>query len=301
MRLFLGARRLSSAGSGAGTDVYLGVRAELLGLPDYGRPGEVRHAVKDGWSSEIAFDYALRGGHAEETRFTTRAVAWGRFVQKIGPRGDGSGLFIGFGSAFELFKKRPVAEYDAVPVAVKTDPGPLRLGEPRNFTDKLAILHIAGPVVDWTVFRRGLRVRTVVEAYLDFALVNSHALNDYSRLHDITGLNTTVFYYGYYYGFGATLTAGVRLDWQGFRLRGLASFGSWGSAGILDRFPADVTNTAHLADSRARGLVGLGWRVPGTPFELFVDVESVRRQGSLAGVRAKSLENKVYAGLAFVF
>ena len=301
MSLFLGARRLSSADSGVGTDVYLGVRAELLGLPDYGRPGEVRRAVRDAWSSEIAFDLALRGGRVEETRFSTRAVAWGRFVQKIGPGGDGSSLFIGLGSAFELFKKRPVAGYDAVPVAVKTDLGPLHLDEPRNFTDKLAILHVAGPVVDWTVFSRGLRVRTVVEAYLDFALVNSRALNDYSRLHNITGLKTTVFYYGYYYGFGATLTAGVRLDWQGFRARGQASFGSWGSADFLDRFPADVSNPAHLADTRAWGLIGLGWKVPGTPFELFVDFESVRRQGSLAGVRAKSLENKVCAGLAFVF
>ncbi|HPW17651.1 MAG TPA: DUF3943 domain-containing protein [Candidatus Aminicenantes bacterium] len=300
-RLFAGVRRLSSAGAGPATDVYLGVRAELLGPPEYGAPGLVRRAVKDAWSSEIAFDYALRGGHAEETRFATRAVVWGRFVQKIDRRGDGSSLFIGLGSAFELFKKRPLAPYDAVPVPVKSDPGPLRIGEPRNFTDKLALLHVAGPVLDWTLLGRGLRVRTVVEAYADFALVNSQALNGYSRSHDISGLKTTLFYYGYYYGLGATLAARVRLDWKGFRVHGLASLGSWGSIDFGDRFPADVTNNAHLDDSRIRALAGIGWTAPGTPLELFFDLESVRRRGTLAGTRAASLETKAYAGVAFVF
>jgi hypothetical protein len=301
LRLSLGARRLSSAGVGPATDLYLGIRAELLGPPDYGAPGLVGRAVKDAWSSEIAFDYALRGGHAEETRFATRAVVWGRFVKRIDRLGDGSSLFIGLGSAFELFKKRPLASYDAVPVPVKADPSPLRLGEPRNFTDKLALLHVAGPVLDWTIFRRDLRLRAEVEAYADFALVNSMALHDYSRSHDITGLKTTLFYYGYYYGLGATLAARVRLDWKGLRVHGLVSVGSWGSVDFRDRFPADVTNNAHLDDSRARALAGAGWTIPGTRLEVFFDLESVRRRGSLGGVRAVSLETKAYAGLAFVF
>jgi Domain of unknown function (DUF3943) len=300
-RLFLGARRLASEALPGGTEVYLGLEARLLGLPEYGKPGLVRRPVNDTFLAEISFDCALRGGRAEETRFATKAVPWGRFHQRIGPDGDGAALFLGFGSAFELFRKRPLAPYDTAPVPVWSDLSALLLGSPRNFTDKLAILHVAGPVLDWTLFRRDLRVRTAVEAYADFALVNSQALNEYSRAHDITGLKTTLFYYGYYYGLGATLSARVRLDWKGLRVCGLASIGSWGSVDFRDRFPADVTNNAHLDDSRVRALAGAGWTVPGTRLELFFDVESVRRRGSLAGVRATSLETKAYAGLAFIF
>ena len=299
--LFAGVRRISSAGRESRTDAYLGLHARLLGLPEYGTAGEVRRGIKDPYFSEITFDYASRGGHAEETRLFTKAVTWGRFVQKIGAGGTGSGLILGLGSAFEFFKKRPLADYDATPVPVKTDLGRLLLDEPRNFTDKLAILHAAGPVLDWMIFRRDLRLWTVLEAYGDFALVNSCALSDYSRVHDIAGLKTTVFYYGYYYGFGGTISASARLDWKNFRAYGRAEFGAWGSADVLDRFQNEVTNNAHLTDTRTRGLIGAGWTWPGTPFELFAELESVRRWGRLAEVRGDRLETKAYAGLAFSF
>jgi len=301
IKLFAGGRRLSSSDAITGTDVYFGFEARLTSLPEYGRPGAVRRDVRDAFKSEITLDCATRGGRTEETRFFTKAVPWGRFVQEIGPDGRGSALFLGFGSAFEYFKKRPLAPYDMDPIPVWSDLSELRLEEPRSFTDKLAILHLAGPVLDWTVFRRASRFRAFVEAYLDFALVNATALNDYSRLHDIAGLKTTVFYYGYYYGFGGTVTAGARLDWKGLNVRGLVDLAAWGSADLLDRFPADVTNNAHLSDTRARALAGLAWRIPRTSFELFFDIEGVRRRGSLAEVRAVTLEKKAYLGLAFVF
>ncbi len=301
IKLFAGARRLTTDGRANGTDVYFGFEARLLGLPDYGKPGLVRRSVKDPFSTEMSLDYATRGGHAEETRFATRAVALGRFVQKIDENGDGYSLTVGLGSSFELFKKRPLADYDAVPVPVKTDLGRLQLDEPRRFTDKLAVLHLAGPVLDLTVFRRGLKLRTTVEAALDFALVNSSALNDYSRSYDISGLKTTVYYYGYYYGLGGTVSASARLDWRGFRARGLASYGAWGSIDFLDRFQAEVTNNAPLGDTRVRLLAGLGWKVPRLPIELFADVEAVRRSGRIAEFGAIGRETKIYAGLAFTY
>jgi len=299
--LFVGARRLTSAGGESAIDAYFGFHARLLGIADYGRAGETRRAVRDPYFSEMSLDYATRDGHAEETRFFSKAVTWGRFVQKIDTSGRGYALTLGLGSAFELFKKRPVAEYDANPVPVKTDLARLRLEEPRRFTDKLAILHVAGPVLDLSVFRRDLRLRTVLEAYGDFALVNAYALGDFSRVHDIAGLKTIVFYYGYYYGFGGTLSASARLDWKGFTVHGLAGFSAWGSADVLDRFQDEITNNARLADSRTRYLFGAVWKVPGAPFELFVEIESVLRRGRLAEVSANGLEKKAYAGLAFSF
>ena len=300
-RMFAGARRFETSGSEAETAAYVGFRTQLLGLPEYGKPGEVERAVKDTYFSEISLDFVLRDGHSDETRLRTKAVTMGLLHQKINEAGEGYCLVLGLGSAFEYYKKRPLASYDANPVPVKTGYEDLHLEEPRNFTDKLAIANLAGPVLDWTVFRSGLRLRTVVEAYLDFGLINAYALNEYSVSHEIMGLKTPVFYYGYYYGFGGTFAASTRLDWKNFRARGLASFSAWGSADFRDRFQDEITNNAHLSDNQTRCLLGVGWKVPRAPLELFADIEGFWRWGRLEDVRVHRLEKKAYAGLAFIF
>jgi hypothetical protein len=299
--LFVGARRLKAGEAAMGTDLYLGFEARLFAPPEYGRPGEVRRTLKDTFVSEMIFDYATQGGHAEETRWFTKAVPWGLFDQKIREDGGGYSLTLGLGSAFEYFKKRPLADYDADPVPVGSDPERLHLEEPRDFTDKLALLHIVGPVLDLTSFGRGVKLRTVLEGYFDFALVNATAINDYSVDHPITGLKTIVFYYGYYYAFGGTGAASVRLDYQGFEVRGRAEFGAWGSADFRDRFQDQITNNAHLADTRVLLRGGVSWKVPGVPLKVFADLERVRRWGRLEEVRSLRVETKAYAGLAFSF
>lgn len=169
------------------------VRTRLLALPEPQSPGLSRDLLRDTYFCEISLDCAARDGHAEETRLTTKAVTLGRLVQSTDDAGGISSLVLGLGSAFEFFKKRPVAGYDAVPVPVKSGLDALHLDEPRRFTDKLAILHVAGPVLDWIARRGDLRLWTTLEAYGDFALVNALALNDYSLDHEIAGLKTTVF------------------------------------------------------------------------------------------------------------
>jgi hypothetical protein len=300
--LAAGMRRLSSGGArAAGTDAYFGFHARLLDLPEPASLGVTRDSLPDTYYAEIALDYATRDGHAEETRLMTRAVTLGRLIQKMDAAGRISSLSIGLGSAFELFKKRPVGSYDAVPVPVNSGLDALHLDEPRRFTDKLAILHVAGPVLDWIVRRGDLRLWTTIEAYGDFALVNALALNDYSLGHEIAGLKTTVFYYGYYYGFGGTASASARLDWIGFRLSAQASTSAWGSADVLDRFQSEITDNAHLSDARTRLSAGAGWRIPGTSIEVFADVERVERSGRLAETASRRVEKKLYAGLAFSF
>ena len=308
-RIFAGARALSTAGQASETAAYLGIHTQILGLPEYGKPGDIHESVKDTYFSEISGDYSIRNGHADETNFSLGAAALGHFRQKIDDSFEGYSLTVGLGSSFEYFKKRPVDYYDSpgVPVDPVDRGGDLQLDQPRNFTDKLAVLHIAGPRLDWTVFRRGLRLRTVAGVYLDFGLINSLALNPYSELHHtppddtIVGLKTTVVYFGYYYAFGGTFSLSSRLEWGNFRARGLINIGAWGSADFRDRFPEEVTNNAHLNDSRTRCLLGAGWKVPGAPLEFFASFEGFWRYGRLEDVQVHRLEKKAYAGLVFTF
>jgi len=304
--LAAGVRRLSTAGLPAETAVYFAVHAQLIRLPEYGKAGDIREEFKDTYFSSMSLDYAARNGTADETRFSAEVVPWGYFRQRIDENLKGYSLIVGLGSSFEYFKKRPLDDYDINPVPVYQG-FDLHLEIPRNFTDKLAIVHLAGPVLDWTVFRRGWKIRTVGAAHFDFGLINSYALNEYSQLHHtppsdtIEGMKTTVFYYGYYYGFGGTLSGSTDLEWGALRARALASFGAWGSANSLDRFQYKVTNNARLADTRFRYLFSAGWKVPRAPFELFVTYEGVQRWGRLLEVRSMRLEKRLFAGLEFQF
>jgi hypothetical protein len=304
--MFAGVRHLATTGQSSETASYFGFHTRLLGIPEYGKPGDIRETLTDTYWSDISLDYAVRNGRADETNFYMGAVPWGYFRQKIDDDLQGYSLTIGLGSFFEYFKKRPIDPYDSVPVPVNQGID-LHLERPRNFTDKLAILHIAGPVLDWTVFRLGLKLRTVAEAYFDFALVNSYALNAYSELHHtlpfdtIEGMKTTVLYYGYHYAVGGTFSGKTDLEWRGLRAHALASFGAWSSVDIWDRFQAQVTNNAHLDDNRFRYLLGAGWKLPRVPLELFVSYEGIRRWGRLLEVRVHGLEKRTFAGLEFSF
>ena len=304
--LVLGGRRLMRAGQSAETDLYFGFHTRLLGLPEYGKPGDFRRTLKDTYFSSICLDYATRNGHADETNFSTGAVTWGYFRQKIDSGFGGYSLTVGLGSSFEYFKKRPFEIYDSDPVPVKQGYD-LHFERPRNFTDKLALLHLAGPVLDWTVFRPGLKLRTVAEAYFDFGLINSYALNGYSELHHtppddtIEGMKTTVSYYGYYYAFGGTFSGQTNLEWGNFRAQALASFGAWSSIDVRDRFQNEITNNAHLDDNRSRYLLGAGWKLPRIPIELYVKYEGIHRWGRVLETRVQGLEKRLFAGVEFLF
>ena len=298
--LFAGARRMASTGLASETGAYFGLRTEIISLPGYGQPGELREGFSDTARTEIVVDYAVRNGHADETNLRARVMGWGLVRQSIGEDLEGHSFTFGLGTGFSYFKKRPLWEFDYDPVPVKQGYD-LRLDEPRRFTDKIAVVNVAGPVVDWALFRRDLRLRTVIEAYFDFGLVNGYALNAYSATHDISGMKTTVLYYGYYYGFGTTLSADASLEWKAFRLRGAASFHAYGSFDGLDRYADEITNNAHLSDTRFRGLVEAAWRLPGLPLDVFLRYEGVRRRGRLAEVRVAGIENRTFAGLEFHF
>ncbi len=299
--LFTGVRSLSSAGQATQTGLYFSLDDQIMELPEYGKPGQLSETLKDTYFSQFTFDYTLREGHADETNFTAEARSWGYVRQDIDADREGYSLSIGLGSSFEYFKKRPLDYYDINPVPVDQPVEVLDLERPRAFTDKLALLHIAGPVLDYTIFRRGFKLRSVTSAYFDFGLVNAFALNEYSALHDITGMKTTVVYYGYYYGFGGSFSEKADLEWGNFRARAQAGFGAWASADFKDRFPDRVTNNAHLGDNRTRWLLGAGWKVPHVPMQVFLNYEDIYRWGKIQEVRVHGLEKRAFAGLEFSF
>jgi hypothetical protein len=299
--------RSSETGRGAYDAVRVGFEAQLIRTPEYGKPGVFKKTLRDTSFSEIALDVIIRKRPAgdvdlepdpwEEVDFTTRTVGLASYSQNIDELGRGHVLSIGLGSALTFLRKRPTI-YDSRHFRAYLDPLP---ETPTDFRDKLAVAHMAGPVVDWTRFGKGYKIRAVADAYVDFGMVNAFAFNAYSAAHSIEGMKAVLNYYGYSYAYGASASGRVDVDWGPFWFRGLASAHVWNSWGGRDRVQTVVTNDINALDTRTRFLVKAGWRLPSMPLRATVSFESIGRWGRIGDVRANSRESRTSAGLSYLF
>jgi hypothetical protein len=299
--------RSSETGRPARDAAIISLETQLIRTPEYGKPGTFSRVQHDTSLSELAFTAALRqrspsdtdlhSGLNDEIDFYTRVVGLSWYKQSIDELGRGSAFSIGLGSALTYLRKRPVY-YDARGAQVHIVPPP---ETPTGFTDKMTVAHLFGPVLDWTRFGRGVKVRVVADAYFDFAMVNATAMNAYSAAFPITGMKTTLSYYGYYYGYGGSTSARVDVDWGRLWVRGLVSGHAWGSWQGRDRFQSDITNNVAEADTRTRYLLKAGWRFGATPLRLFAGVEGIHRWGRIAEIAAATQETRTFAGLSYIF
>ena len=229
----------------------VGLRSRLALAPGYTAPGT---ESRQGWevlSSTFNLNVDLDGGTARELDVSSGAVFYGRLERSVGEDSRGSASILGLGSAFTLFRKEPVTDYDAGQVRVRMGRRPAPRGTPglpRQVRDHSPLR--AG--VRGVLARRGARASPGrVEAYPDFGLVNAYALNAYSADHDIAGVKTTLLYYGYYYGYGASLKARLEAG------AGPVTFGTAASAALprVDRGSRSLRGRAHRRRARLGHLV----------------------------------------------
>jgi len=299
--LFLGARRFRSSSKSRSQDYfYMGSHMQIMHLPEYGKPGRVNRKVKDTLFSDVYLDMTRAKRRYEELNLFCRFIAFGRFKQNINEQSRGFSCYFGLGSAFTLFRKHRDAFYDSKEVRIELDPF-AEPGEPRRFRDKLCIVHMFGPVYDFTWFGRNFKLRFVQDAYLDFAQVNAFAFNKYSEIYPIEGTKTTLLYYGYYYGIGATVSSALTVNYRNIELAAQIKYHLSHSIEGLDRFQDKVTDDFHLRDSRLLWQLSLGYQFKRTPFELRVSYEGIDRRGKIKTIFEKEQEVRLFAGLNFKF
>jgi len=81
-------------------------------------PGRVDEKFSSPFYSQMDFDFMYHGTTREELEITAKIVPTGRFKQNISSDGKGFSLYYGLGSAFFLYLKRPVTDYDAGKIPV---------------------------------------------------------------------------------------------------------------------------------------------------------------------------------------
>ena len=281
-------------------NMFAGIDAQLLRIPDAEKSGDLSQKIGSTLFSEISFDILSSGGLVDEMGLFFRSVYLGHFRKKLDPNSNGYRFYLGIGSAFSFFKQRSVAFYDSNQVHVK-DIHLLKLEEPRNFRDKFAAAHIIGPVLDLTVRTSRFRARLMAETYLDFSLVNSLALNEYSIDHDISRAKSTLVYYGYYYGFGGSLGLRLDVEYGPLELRGRYTGHKWGSIEGHDNFQEDIRDDFHMTDSRTFVRLSAGYRFGKSPLVLVLAYEGIGRTGTLKEVTKTVHESRLSMGFVLRF
>ena len=249
-------------------------------------------------SSTFNINADFHGGTAQELDVSSGAVIYGRVERSVGGDSRGSASILGIGSAFTLFRKEPVTDYDAGRVRVRMGDD-LHLEEPRDFRDKYSIVHLLGPVYEGYWRGESATVAWGLEAYPDFALVNAYALNAYSADHDIAGAKTTLLYYGYYYGYGASAVARLEAGVGPVTIGTAASLSYHESIEGLDRYEEELDGDVHATDTWYRFDARLGVPLPGTPVSVEATGRWSRRRGSLGDTTAHGSESRYSLGLTW--
>jgi hypothetical protein len=282
------------------TNLALGLETEFITIPDFGEPGRRSGFVKDTLQSRIFFQTLISGSGIEELWLQTEAVYWGwqdQTVQKdgLGIR-RGHALFIGLGSGLDFFRKRPTWEYDVCNTGQGSD-ARNTVPQPTEFSDKMTVTNIVGPVFDITGYLGRFRLRAGIGAYLNFGMVTAQAINEYSRHFDLSNAKTTVLAYGYYYAFGLTLSTHMTVEVHGLDLRVRGRCYLFSSIEGLDRFQDQVTDDFHITDRALFLTVGLGHRIGRSPLKIEAVYELIHRRGVIEEIRQTASENRAYLQL----
>ncbi len=306
--LYFGQKQVSFKGyENSSSQLFnIGMETRFYTIPGYREPGTINKFIKDTLLSEFFVDLTFGANTCEEHSIFTRAVVFGHFIQKIKQDSyknlKGYSFFAGAGSAFDFFKKRAIAYYDQFEYHFDFTGGE-EAPQPTEFTDKLAILNLIGPVFELSIYSGQFEFRSSISAYIDFALLNSLALNEYSINNDLyePQMKTTLSHYGYYYAFGFTFSSDMDLNYKNIQLKGKIKYQYYNSIEGLDRFQDDVEDDCNVRDTRFMYKISLGYALSKSPVTIQLAYEHIDREGKLKDITHSTIEDRIYTRLQISF
>lgn len=293
----------ASPGANEGRQLQIGLDMKIIAPPVVGKTGDYSFYRRDTMATRLRFDLAASNKGVEEYRANAGTMWSGLFRQRITAADDGTlrgyTFILGWGTGFDLMKKRSLVNYDGRGSGF-SDPRK-ELPRPTAFTDKYAIVDLLGPMAVARFYGRDTEINLRGETYLDFAMINAFALNPYTVDHEISGAKTTIVDWGYHYALGVKFVAEASIRWRNFELALAGQYFYFDSIEGKDRFPDKVTDNFNIVDSRRQLDAGLTFHVPRTPFTLSAVYEGVNRYGRIRAVERREREDRFFYRLSWKF
>jgi hypothetical protein len=273
-----------------------GIRSSLISIPDYSVPGETHMKLKGPFFSEIFADMNIGPKYIEEFNIITKATLFGYFKKNLKENRDrleGFQFYLALGSAFDMFRKTSKAPYDTITSGSSTSEH-IAVTRPTDFSDKMAIINTLGPMIEFSLFKGRTIFTLNIEAYFDFALVNSIALSSYSVENQLYSIKSTLSKYGYYYALGFTTLVSMKVRRGNLNLDSLIKYHQFDSIDGLDRFQDSIVDDFNLIDSRLLFQISLGYRIPQTYVTLLLSYQSIDREGTIKDIHHQEIEKKIF-------
>lgn len=263
---------------------YLGAQTEIIDVPEYDKPGVVAHSLRAGAITSMRLAVLVDDGGIHQSDFVSRTMLGGVYEQSIERDHDqgrfGYALFAGPSTAFN---------YAAHTFDIRAD-------------DKLGIVNVLGGTIDTTIYRGRLRARFGMDAYADFAAVNSMALDDYIDRYGYDGFKSVLKERQYYFAVGATIRPTATVAYRGIELGGQVTHDFLESIEGVDRYQERLRNDRHLSDRRIMQRYWLSYAWPGNAaLQARLELEHQERSGEMGGIRTsrQALNLRGYLALQF--
>jgi hypothetical protein len=260
----------------SGTVHSIGLGAELVAMPGFLRPGRFETGFEQGNFTESRLRVLLNEDGLAEADARVSAVLLGYYAQDF-VASDGAGKLIGVGTELRYYES-------------------WRLGR----RDGFAFVHLPGPVAGTFARSGALTARARAAGSVDFAAIHPVAFESWRRSFGTSGLKSVLVNQGYVYAFCGSTRNRMAIGLGPFELGGDANFAICRSLQGLDRVQAEVSREvpstdlvleldAHMA---ARGL---------GPFELRLELEELRRAGSMGQIDAERSDRRAAGVIEYVF
>ena len=263
---------------------YVGAQTEIIDVPEYDKPGVIRHSLRPGTITNMRLALLVDDRGIHQSDFMSRTILGGVYEQSIESDNEhgrlGHALFAGPATAFQ---------YVAHTFDGRVD-------------DKLGIVNVLGGVVDASIYRGKLKARFGIDAYADFAAVNSMAIDDYIDRYGYDGFKSVLVERQYYFALGATIRPTATFSYRGIELGGQVTHDFLESIEGLDRYQERLKNDLHLSDRRITQRYWLSYAFPGNDtLQARLELERQERSGVMGNVAVsrQSLNLRGYVALRF--
>lgn len=240
----------------------LAVRAQLIAIPGFLRPGRFSHRFSDGEFTEAQLSMVVGDAKQFAANLRFDATLAGHFAQNIGiseyGKPVGRAYMIGVSSAMRFSDRRPLRRHDSY-----------------------AMAHLVGPAFklwgihgDFTAILEGA-------THFDFASINALAYSQYVDQYGAEGTKSILQAQGYLFALGWSGWLRGTLQLRGLELGARAFLGTYGSIDSGDRFAERVTKNPHHTEQVAELETWFGGQLPRTPVMVRVFAEHVGRQSNM--------------------
>jgi len=166
--------------------------------------------------------------------------------------------------------------------------------------DQLAIIRLAGPLVDWGLARPGLELHLVGDLLYDFGMVRALALPYYVAAHGTELLSSVLALHGYYYAQGGSASLRFTVEYGRLEVGAILVEDALWIIRSRDRFHTPTVPSAR--ERRGTRHAWLAWRLwPRAPFRAVASFEDLTRQGSLGEFQRRQSELRFSAGIDVKF